>query len=199
MGCEHSGERRGGPCLVLNDEGHHTHDEDSEWNKFIRGLHQDVPGGVAGQLDFSATPRYAKGGLLTWIVYDYPLKQAMIDNVVKRPTKGVTAGIGEQPSDVASVRYQAYLTAGVERWREYRQQLAPLSKKPIFFVMLNSTIEADDVGDYLRVKYPEDFGGERLLIIHTDKTGEVSKRDLDRAREVARRAAGGRRGGGQRR
>src|SRR5271166_4265917 len=30
---------RGGPVVVLNDEAHHTHDEDSEWNKIIRGLH----------------------------------------------------------------------------------------------------------------------------------------------------------------
>jgi type III restriction enzyme len=178
---------RGGRCVVLNDEGHHTHDEDSEWNRVIRGLHDQVSGGLAGQLDFSATPRYAKGGLFTWTVYDYPLKQAIIDNVVKRPMKGITEGMGEQPSDIASVRYQAYLTAGVERWREYRELLSELTKKPILFVMLNSTAEAEDVGDYLRVKYPEEFGSEKLLIIHTDKSGEISKRDLDKAREVARR------------
>jgi type III restriction enzyme len=178
---------RGGPCVVLNDEGHHTHDEDSEWNRVVRRLHEQVSGGLAGQLDFSATPRYPKGGLFTWTICDYPLKQAIIDNVVKRPMKGMTTGIGEQPSDVASVRYQAYLTAGVERWREYRDLLVGLGKKPILFVMLNSTSEAEDVGDYLRVKYPEEFGGERLLIIHTDKSGEISKRDLDKAREVARR------------
>ena len=58
--------------------------------------------------------------------------------------------------------------------------------------MLNSTAEADDVGDYLRVKYPSEFGasddGEaQLLVIHTDRSGEVSKKDLDAAREVARR------------
>lgn len=178
---------RGGRCAVLNDEGHHTHDEDSEWSKVIRGLHEQVSGGLTSQLDFTATPRYPKGGLFTWTIYDYPLKQAIIDNVVKRPMKGMTAGIGEQPSDVASVKYQAYLTAGVERWREYRTQLAALAKKPILFVMLNSTAEAEDVGDYLRVKYPEDFGGDKLLIIHTDKSGEISKRDLEKARDVARR------------
>lgn len=178
---------RGGPCLVINDEGHHTHDEESEWSKVIRRLHRDVSGGLAGQLDFTATPRYAKGGLFTWTIFDYPLKQAIIDNVVKRPLRGTTAGMGEQPSDVASVRYQTYLTAGVERWREYKELLASLKKKPILFVMLNSTAEAEDVGDYLRIKYPEDFGGEKLLIIHTDKSGEISKRDLDQARDVARR------------
>lgn len=183
---------RAAPCLVVNDEGHHTWDEDNEWNKVVRSLSSRIDSGVCGQLDFTATPRYAKGGLFTWTVFDYPLRQAIIDNVVKSPMKGMTGGIKDQPSDVPSVRYRAYLTAGVERWREYRDQLAPFGKKPVFFVMLNSTAEADDIGDYLRIKYPEEFGatptGEgQLLIIHTDNKGEVSKKDLDAAREVARR------------
>lgn len=181
---------RGAPALVVNDEGHHVHDEESEWMNVIRRLNESELG-VAAQLDFSATPRYQKGGLFTWTVYDYPLKQAIIDNVVKQPMKGVTQGLKDQPSDVASVRYQAYLTAGVERWREYRTALEPLGKKPIFFVMLNSTAEADDVGDYLRVKYPAEFGAQdggdaQLLVIHTDRSGDVSKKDLDAARSVAR-------------
>ena len=153
---------------------------------------RDAPPGLPAQLDFSATPRYQKGGLFTWTVFDYPLKQAIIDGVVKQPMKGITAGLDEARSDVASVKYQGYLTAGVERWREYRDQLKPLGKKPVLFVMLNSTAEADDVGDYLRVKYPAEFGATddgdaQLLVIHTDRSGEVSKKDLDAAREVARR------------
>lgn len=183
---------RGDPALVINDEGHHVHDEDSEWSKVIRRLHEKNPARLAAQLDFSATPRYQKGGLFTWTVYDYPLKQAIIDRVVKQPMKGITAGLDEARSDVASVKYQGYITAGVERWREYRDQLKPLGKKPILFVMLNSTAEADDVGDYLRVKYPAEFGANdtgagQLLVIHTDRSGDVSKKDLDSAREVARR------------
>ncbi|MGH2852633.1 MAG: DEAD/DEAH box helicase family protein [Solirubrobacteraceae bacterium] len=183
---------RGEPALVINDEGHHLHDEESEWSRVIRRLNEESPAGALGQLDFSATPRYQKGGLFTWTVFDYPLKQAIIDAVVKQPIKGITAGLDEARSDVASVKYQGYLTAGVERWREYREQLRPLGKKPVLFVMLNSTAEADDVGDYLRVKYPEEFGATdggdpQLLVIHTDRSGEVSKKQLDAAREVARR------------
>ncbi|MCL4508640.1 MAG: DEAD/DEAH box helicase family protein [Chloroflexi bacterium] len=184
--------RREGRCLVINDEGHHVHDEESEWNRIIQRIHSDSADGLLGQLDFSATPRYQKGGLFTWTVYDYPLKQAIIDNVVKRPMKGITAGLDEARSDVASVKYQGYITAGVERWREYREQLKPLAKKPVLFIMLNSTAEADDVGDYLRVKYPAEFGATdngdaQLLVIHTDRSGDVSKKDLDAARNVARR------------
>jgi type III restriction enzyme len=74
---------------VINDEAHHTWDEESEWNRIIRGLHEKRP--VCAQLDFSATPRYQKGALFPWTVYDYPLKLAIYDNVVKRPVKGVAS------------------------------------------------------------------------------------------------------------
>src|SRR5258706_5596253 len=176
--------KRAGQLLVLNDEAHHTHDEESEWNKVIRQLHTSLP--LAAQLDFSATPRFTKGGLFPWVISDYPIKQAILDNIVKRPVKGV-ANFDEAKSDVASVRYQAYLTAGVERWREDREQLAPLGKKPIHFIIMNTTDEAEDVGDWLRRSYSSDFGGNnRTLIIHTDKSGEISKKDLDAARKLAR-------------
>ena len=52
--------------------------------------------------------------------------------------------------------------------------------------MMNDTAEADDVGDWLQKKYPGEFGGDRLLIIHTNRSGEVAVKDLDAARAVAR-------------
>jgi len=177
---------RGGTLAVLNDEAHHTHDEESEWNKIIRQLNTDVPKGLAAQFDFTATPRHSKGQLFSWTVFDYPLKQAILDNVVKRPLKGIAKGIAEQRSDIASTRYQAYLAAGVERWKEYRDQLQTFGKKPVLFVMLNATEEADDVGDWLQKKYPSEFASDKLLVIHTDNSGDVSKKDLDKARKVSR-------------
>lgn len=177
---------RGDRVAVLNDEAHHTHDEESEWNRTIRALHAKASGGLAAQFDFSATPRHNKGELFSWTVFDYPLKQAIIDGVVKRPLKGLASGITEQRSEVASTRYQAYLAAGVERWKEYREQLKPLGKKPVLFVMMNNTGDADDVGDWLQKKYPSEFGGEQLLVIHTDRSGEISKKMLDEARKVSR-------------
>jgi type III restriction enzyme len=180
---------RGGTCLVVNDEAHHTHDEKLKWNEIVRDVHQRLAegGGGIAQLDVTATPRYGKGGeLFTWTVFDYPLKQAIIDGIVKRPMKGLTVGIKDAPSDIASVRYKAYLTAAVERWREYRDQLLPLGKKPVLFVMMNVTAEADDVADYLRSKYPEDFAADKLLVIHTNQSGDISKKDEEDARRAAR-------------
>ncbi len=177
---------RAGHCMALNDEAHHTHEEESAWNKALRRLHKSLDPCTLLQLDVTATPRHSKGQLFSWTIYDYPLKQAILDNIVKRPMKGLAVGIAEAPSDIASVKYAAYLTAGVARWKEYREQLAPLAKKPLLFVMMNDTNEAEDVGSYLRDKYPEEFAGDKLLIIHTDRAGEVSKKDLDKARETAR-------------
>jgi type III restriction enzyme len=175
---------RAGRLMVLNDEGHHTHDEENEWNRVIRDLHgQRMP--LTAQLDFSATPRFTKGAIFPWTISDYPLKQAIVDNVVKRPYKGI-AKVEEAKSDVASVRYVAFLTAGVERWREYRKQLEPLKKGPVLFIMLTNTDEADDVGDWLRTKYPREFGGDKTLVIHTDTKGEITKSDLEVARKAAR-------------
>lgn len=174
---------RSGNLLIVNDEAHHTHDEESEWNKVIRRLHGKTP--LTAQLDFSATPKFQKGAIFPWTISDYPLKQAIVDGIVKRPMKGL-AKIEEAKSEHASVRYKAYLAAGVERWREYRDQLKPLKRKPILFIMMNSTEEADDVADWLRTKYPAEFGEDRTQVIHTKNNGEIKETDLEEARKAVR-------------
>ena len=78
---------RKGNLLVVNDEAHHTHDEGSKWNEVIQNIHKETP--ITAQLDFSATPRFQKGGIFPWTISDYPLKQAIVENIVKRPVKGI--------------------------------------------------------------------------------------------------------------
>jgi type III restriction enzyme len=96
--------------------------------------------------------------------------------------KGI-ARIPEAKFEIASVRYKAYLAAGVERWHEYRDQLKPLKKRPVLFVMMDDTGDADDVADWLRTKYPTEFGNEKTQVIHTDKSGEVRQERLRRRPE----------------
>ncbi len=178
-------QKRDGQLLVINDEGHHTHEEESEWNQAIHNLHEQLP--LSAQLDFSATPRYSNGTLFPWVISDYPIKQAIIDRVVKWPVKGI-AHFEEAHSDDASIKYQGFLTAGVERWREYRDLLAKTKKKPILFIMMNTKDEAEQVGNWLQNAYTSEFGGDKTLIIHTDIKGEVSKKDVEVARKIAREA-----------
>jgi len=54
----------------------------------------------------------------------------------------------------------------------------------VLFVMCENTQEADIAGDYLRQR-PE-FAGDQLLVIHTNRSGEITKADLDIARQAAR-------------
>jgi len=51
---------------------------------------------------------------------------------------------------------------------------------------MHDTEEADDVADWLRSSYPAEFGGKKTQVINTDKSGEVSKKQLDEAREAVR-------------
>lgn len=179
--------RRAAPCLIINDEAHHTHDEESEWNRTIRRLREALGGQrFMAQLDFSATPRFNDGALFPWVVYDYPLRAAIADGIVKQPIRGEIQGAGEAASEDASVRYAAYLTAAVGRWKEYRDQLEPLTKKPVLFAMMERSKDADVVGSYLQTTYPDYFGGDRLQVIHTNVAGEISDRDVEKARAVVK-------------
>lgn len=179
--------RRQALVMVLNDEAHHTHDEESEWNKTIRRLRERLGGGrFMAQVDFSATPRFNDGTLFPWVIYDYPLAQAIRDGIVKQPIRGEIRGAGETAAADASVRYAAYITAAVRRWQEYREQLTPLGKKPVLFAMLETAKDADAVGAALQRDYPAEFGGDQLQVIHIDRAGEVSSKDLERARRVVK-------------
>ncbi len=178
--------------LVINDEAHHTHDEDSAWNRTIRQLRERLGGErFMAQLDFSATPRFNDGTLFPWTIYDYALRNAIRDGIVKQPIRGEVIGAGEAAADDAAARYGAYITAAVSRWREYRDQPKPLNKKPVLFAMLERSKDADNVGEYLWQTYPGDFGGDKLQVIHTNNSGEFSAAksrvgDLQRAREVVK-------------
>jgi type III restriction enzyme len=182
------------PVLIINDEAHHTHDAESTWNETIRAIATEHKQGISAQLDFSATPRHQSGALFGWVISDYTLKQAILDGLVKRPVKGL-AHIGEvTSSSIASVRYAPFITAGVERWREYRDQLKPLDKKPILFVMMNDTEDADSIGEYLRQTYPSEFGNEKTLVIHVysrdnkyGQKGDIIADEIDSIREAARK------------
>ncbi len=162
------------PCMVLNDEAHHTHDEDSEWNKtHPPPARRRRP--AAWRRNSTSPPRRGtpRGSCSRGRCTTIRSSRRSSTTSSSGRSRASPRASREQPSEIASIRYQAYLAAGVERWKEYRDQLAPLGRKPVLFVMMNDTAEADDVGDWLQKKYPAEFGGERLLIIHTNRSGDV--------------------------
>ncbi len=174
--------RSEGPLMVLNDEAHHAY-PGTDWHETIVRANRTLP--ISIELDFSATPRLPNTGtVFPWTVYDYPLRRAIQDGVVKRPVRGI-ARVDEVDSDSAAIRYAGYLAAGFQRWKEYCSQLVPLGKQPILFIMATNTQGADEVAAWLRANYSE-LAGDRTLVIHTKANGDISDDDQETARRLAR-------------
>jgi type III restriction enzyme len=185
-----------GRVMVVNDEAHHVWSEKLKWNQTIERLHaelrerspEDARRGVVAQLDFSATPKDQTGRLFRHVVVDYPLASAVADGIVKTPLIGEIHGATVELGDSAVQRYRQWLDVAVGRWRRFHESLSPAGKRPVLFVMCEDTQSADEVGDYLRQR--PDFAGDRLLVIHTNRQGEITKQDLDLARKAAREVDG---------
>jgi type III restriction enzyme len=170
--------------LVVNDEAHHVHDKELQWWKTIERLNEACEGGVVAQLDFSATPKDQQGNLFREIVVDYPLAQAVEDGIVKVPVIGEIGGPVELPATNAADKYRQWIEAGVARWRKFKEELSQAGKRPILFLMAEDTQSADEIGDFLRLL--PDFKGDQTLVIHTDRRGDIQKKELEKARQAAR-------------
>ncbi|PIU23530.1 MAG: hypothetical protein COT13_02540, partial [Chloroflexi bacterium CG08_land_8_20_14_0_20_45_12] len=173
--------------MILKDEAHHIYNVEKAWKKILLDLHRNLEAsagkGINMELDFSATPKTETGALFPWIIEDFTLKEAIEMDIVKRPLKGTVRKARETASDKAHERYMAWIDAGVRRWREYKRALKPLSKKPVLFLQCPKNEEADEISDYLNSV--SDLKG-KVLLIHTDSTGNIQKKDLGRVREVAK-------------
>jgi len=167
--------------MVLNDEAHHVWEEKLIWYKAISDLNDSA--GLMCQLDFSATPKDQGGNLFTHIITEYTLGEAIREEIVKRPKIAEIENIPEIESDDAAEKYRVQIDAAVDKWRLFYKALKKTGKKPILFVMAENTRAADQIADYL-----DSFRdlSDKVLTIHTDKGGEVSKKDLDKARKWAR-------------
>ena len=74
--------------MVLNDEAHHIHDPRMAWFKSIEDIHNRLKqkGAVLSmQVDMTATPKHNNGAIFVQTVADYPLVEAISQNVVKHP------------------------------------------------------------------------------------------------------------------
>ena len=177
--------------VVLNDEAHHVHDEALAWSKSLLATHEALPHGLGAWLDFSATPKDQNGMYFPWTVVDYPLAQAVEDRIVKAPIIVTNRSQpAEDPDGVTkenvAEKYGYWLQAAVKRWKQHRRVYGKLKIRPVLFVMAEKNAYADALGEYLWKTKGLGFRESEVLVIHTDTTGEIRKKDLDKAREVAR-------------
>lgn len=176
--------------VVLNDEAHHVHDEDLAWHKTLMALHAALPAGLALWLDFSATPKDQNGTYFPWIICDYPLAQAVEDRIVKAPLivhRVDRSDPEEVTKDNVTDKYCEWLIAALNRWQEHFKTYKELGVKPVLFIMAEKNAFADRIGEWL-IDENNRTGLKKgeVLVIHTDKEGEITKKDLDKAREAAR-------------
>jgi len=173
--------------MILKDEAHHIYNFEKAWKKILLNLHKNLISkydkGINMELDFSATPKMETGALFPWITVDFSLKEAIEMNIVKLPLKGMVKNAKEITSKKVVERYKAWINAGIRRWREYKKALKPLNKRPILFFQSPENKEADELFEY--VNSIPDLKG-KVLLIHTDSTGDVKKSDLPKAREFAK-------------
>ena len=172
---------------VFNDEAHHIHDPRKAWFKSIQDIHNRMlqkDRRLAMQVDLTATPRHDTGAIFVQTVSDYPLVEAIHQNVVKHPVlpdEVSRARLHEVTSALFTERYADYLQLGVEEWRKSYAEHQPLSRKAVLFVMVDDTRNCDDVGAYLEQICPELEGA--VLVIHTKKNGEISEAASGKSKE----------------
>lgn len=164
---------------VFNDEAHHIHDPKMAWFKSIQDIHHKMlqkDCRLALQVDVTATPRHNNGAIFVQTVSDYPLVEAIHQNVVKHPVlpdAASRAKLQERKSALFTEKYADYLALGIEEWKKSAAEHQQLGKKAVLFVMVDDTRNCDDVGAYLEKVCPELQGG--VLVIHTKNNGEISE------------------------
>ena len=165
--------------LVLNDEAHHLWDPGSAWNEAIRFLHNsthEAGGGVVAQLDFSATPKDNQGQVFKHVVVDTPLGEAVDAGIVKTPIIGQGERLSTRPHDNAAYRYEHHLSLGYNRWQKSRDEWQRSGKKPLMFVMADSTQAADEITHRLNTDpIFADLNG-KTINLHTNLKGKLRKR-----------------------
>ncbi len=165
--------------MVLNDEAHHIHDPRMAWFKSIEDIHNRLlqkGDRLSLQLDVTATPKHNNGAIFVQTVADYPLVEAISQNVVKHPVlpdPASRAKLVEHPSAKYTEKYADYLHLGVLEWRKAYEMHEKLGKKAILFVMTDDTRNCDEVAAHLESHYPD--LKDAVLVIHTKKNGEISE------------------------
>jgi type III restriction enzyme len=173
--------------MVLNDEAHHIHDSRLAWFKSIEDIHNRLlqkGSALSLQVDVTATPKHNNGAIFVQTVADYPLVEAISQNVVKHPVlpdAASRAKLSERQSAKYTEKYADYIDLGVIEWRKAHAEHEKLNKKAILFVMTDDTRNCDDVADYLEGRYPDLKGA--VLVIHTKANGEISESTSGNAKE----------------
>ncbi len=172
--------------MILNDEAHHVHDEKMAWFKSIEDIHNKLKlkgSELALQIDVTATPKHNNGAIFVQTVSDYPLVEAIAQDVVKHPVvpdSASRAKLNERQSSKFTQRYADYIHLGYLEWKKVYEEHQKM-KKAVLFVMTDDTKNCDEVAEYLEATYPE--LKDAVLTIHTKNNGEISESQTGKNKE----------------
>jgi len=173
--------------VVLNDEAHHIHDPRMAWFKSIEDIHNRLKqkgSALSLQVDTTATPKHNNGAIFVQTIADYPLVEAISQNIVKHPVlpdAASRAKLVESQSAKYTEKYSDYIHLGVIEWRKAYAEHEKLGKKSILFVMTDDTKNCDDVASYLEGNHPD--LKDAVLVIHTKNNGEISESTSGKSKE----------------
>ena len=111
--------------MVLNDEAHHVHDETLAWFKSIQDIHNRLlqkDSRLSMQIDVTATPRHNNGAIFVQTISDYPLVEAIYQNIAKHPVlpdSASRAKLSEKKSYKYSEKYEDYIHLGYLEWKKF--------------------------------------------------------------------------------
>ena len=173
--------------MILNDEAHHIHDPRMAWFKSIEDINNRLKqkgAALSLQVDVTATPKHNNGAIFVQTIADYPLVEAISQNVVKHPVLPDAASrvkLIERQSAKYTEKYEDYIHLGVIEWRKAYAEHARMDKKAILFIMTDDTKNCDDVAEYLQNTY-QDLK-DAVLVIHTKSNGEISEAASGKSKE----------------
>ena len=165
--------------VILNDEAHHIHDPRLAWFKAIEDINNKLrmkDGQLGLQVDFTATPKHNNGSIFVQTINDYPLVEAIHQNVVKHPVlpdSASRAKLQEHKSSKFTDRYKDYIHLGYLEWKKVYEVHEKLGKKAVLFLMTDDTKNCDELAEYLENTYRE--MKDAVLVIHTKENGEISE------------------------
>ena len=182
--------------VILDDEAHHIHDERLAWFKSLEDINNKLlqkGSKISLQLDTTATPKKISGSIFVQTISDYPLVEAIYQDVVKKPIvpdQASRAKLNEIKSSNFTEKYRDFIHLGYEEWKKVYDEQIKVNKKPVLFIMTDDTKNCDEVQKYLEETYPD--LRDAVLVIHTKDNGDIAesqtsknKEELDKLRKAA--------------
>ncbi len=174
--------------MILNDEAHHIHDPKMAWFKSIKDLNNNLiqkGGKLSMQIDVTATPKKTNGSIFVQTISDYPLVEAIHQNIVKRPVIPDEASRSKLKVNEATTnayeKYKDYIHLGYVEWKKSYSEYEKIGKKSVLFIMADDTRSCDKIAEYLGDTYPE--FKDAVLVIHTKNNGEIREDDSSKNQE----------------